>query len=198
MGTDKALLQLAGRTLLARVAEALAEVTEEILVVGREYVPDDLPLVTIPDEVPGGGPLAGLYTGLRHASHPHAVVVGCDHPFLQPRLLTALIELSPSWDAVVPRVSGQEQPLVALYARALSPHIEAALARGHRSMRHLLRTVSVRYVDEAELIRWDPDLQSFLNVNDLDTWNTVRARAEHRLDEVSSNSSLTDGNTTVP
>lgn len=63
-GSDKALAELAGRTLLARAVEALSAWCDHVVVVGRETAPAP----TLPDwPGPGLGPLGGLAAALNHA-----------------------------------------------------------------------------------------------------------------------------------
>jgi len=65
-GSDKALAQLGGRTLIERAVEALALWCDAVIVVGR----DAAPAPCIPDwPRPGMGPLGGIAAALRHARH---------------------------------------------------------------------------------------------------------------------------------
>jgi hypothetical protein len=64
-GSDKALAELDGRTLLARAVEALQAQCDAVVVVGRE----DAPVPTLPDRPrPGMGPLGGIAAALHHAA----------------------------------------------------------------------------------------------------------------------------------
>lgn len=63
-GSDKALAELGGHTLLALAVDALSGWCEHVIVVGRELAPAP----THPDwPRPGMGPLGGLAAALRHA-----------------------------------------------------------------------------------------------------------------------------------
>ena len=57
--------------------------------------------------------------------------------------------------------------------RALAPHIEALLEAGERSVKSLLASCQVRYVDADEVRAVDPELRSFRNLNtraDYEAW----------------------------
>lgn len=167
-GQDKALLRLGAVTLLEQTIQRLLTVAQEVVVVGpRPEVARPRWVRTVDDDLPGAGPLAALLTGLEAAGHPLAVVVGCDLPFLDPAVLAALVELSPGWDVVAPRVGGQLQPLHAVYAKTCVPALQELVWSGVRRAVALAEggRVRVRYVEEQELRVVDPELRSFFNLN---------------------------------
>jgi molybdopterin-guanine dinucleotide biosynthesis protein A len=110
MGTDKALLELDGETLLARSIRIVSAVVPELLIVGRTTLPSGMEgTPAIEDAYPGAGPLGGVATGLEHLGAERVLVVACDLPFLQVELLGLLLDLAPGYDAVVP-VAGRSGP----------------------------------------------------------------------------------------
>ncbi len=60
-GVDKAGLEIAGRTLLALVLDALLD-ADEVVVVGAA-VPTERPVTFVREDPPSGGPVAGVLTG---------------------------------------------------------------------------------------------------------------------------------------
>lgn len=166
-GVNKALLEIGGRRVIDRLLDALRPLaTDEIVVVNNDGSLVGLPGTrVVPDVDPGGGALVGLYSGLRAVRTPLATVTACDMPFVSTPLLRRLLALAADYDAVVPVLAEQPEPLHAVYRRACLPAIEAALAAGRKRVIAFFDRVRVRYVGEAELRAWDPDLRSFLNVN---------------------------------
>ena len=63
-GTDKALVQLAGKTMLQRTVELLAQVCDNVRVVAPAGKYNDVPWPVIADRWPGEGPLGGILTAL--------------------------------------------------------------------------------------------------------------------------------------
>lgn len=176
---DKGLLDVGGRPVAARQAEALvAAGAEEVLLVGGDrarHAP--LGLRHVDDETPGAGPVAGLATALRASRATRAVlIVGCDLPLLEPALLRSLVALvAGDVDAVVPRVGERAQPLCAAYAPRIAALASARVASGDPRLVPFVESLRVRWVDEPALRAVDPTLRSFVNVNTPD--DLARARA---------------------
>jgi molybdenum cofactor guanylyltransferase len=176
MGRDKALLPVASETPLTFVehlASLLSPICNTVHLVardetsGRVYaaLPTSQTWQLIYDQVPGQGPLMGLYSGLQAISSSHALVLAVDQPFVQPALLSWLHAFPLSGEILIPRVQGIPQVLLARYPRAVLPAIEACLKRGRRDPRALLDLVPVRFLEEDVLRTLDPELHSFLNIN---------------------------------
>ena len=118
------------------------------------------------DLYPGRGPLGGIYTGLLASQSSHSVVVACDMPFLNIELLRYMIELSPDFDAVVPRLEeGKVEPLHAIYSKSCLDNMKIQLEHNQLEINHFLNTARVRYVERAECQRLDPQLLTFFNIN---------------------------------
>jgi molybdopterin-guanine dinucleotide biosynthesis protein A len=93
------------------------------------------------------------------------LLVGCDTPFLQPALLERVVQAGACREAAVPRLEGIPQTLQATYSRRCLSTIERLLAHGRPGLRDLLLLTDVAYLDTDEIIKTDPDLLSFFNVN---------------------------------
>jgi molybdopterin-guanine dinucleotide biosynthesis protein A len=151
MGIDKPLIPIGGQRLIERVVGTLAQVVEEVLLVGQGAARLSwLGLPCIEDLLPGG-PLAGIYTALAAARHPHCLIVACDMPFLDPPLLAYLLEQAPGWDVVVPYMDGHLEPLHAVYTRSCQEVVGEMLARGETCPLDLYPRVRTRYVGPEEI-----------------------------------------------
>lgn len=176
MGSNKALLPVPGApalTFIEHLASHLSVVCAEVLLVardeisGKEYLssPQSQNWCLVCDQAPDQGPLMGLYSGLRATTFSHALVLAVDLPFVQPALLAWLRAFPLTGEALVPRVQGIPQVLLARYPRAILPAIEECLRHGRRDPRALLDRVPVRFLEEKQVREVDPELRSFVNVN---------------------------------
>ena len=185
MGTDKALLSLAGRTLLERAIARVASVADDVQIVGERNAYHRFGVPVVPDAFPGAGTLGGIATALRHARHDAVLVVACDMPFLSVRLLTAMAEQPSDADALVPVTAAARsdqggtrtyETLHAIYRRSCLRPFERRIANGELKVVSALSDVRMRELPEAWLRRYDPDLDSFMNTNDAADWATAQAR----------------------
>ena len=166
MGTDKSFVPVHGRPMIDWVLAAVQGLgTETFLITNRPVAYTHLGLPLFGDLYPDSGPLGGVYTALTQAVHPHVLVVACDMPFLCRDLLGYMLSLVPDYDVVVPRLAGIPEPLHAAYSRACLAPIRARLEAGQRKMINFYADVRVRYLDEPELDRFDPEHRSFYNLN---------------------------------
>jgi molybdenum cofactor guanylyltransferase len=138
-GSDKALAEIDGRSLLSRAVDALSGWCEHVVVVGRETAP----AATLPDwPAPGLGPLGGLAAALRHArdeGYREVLSCGVDSVFL-PEDLPGLLAPAPACLA--------DQPVVGLWPAGALAHAEAILSGdGRRSMYAFAEAVGARMVE---------------------------------------------------
>lgn len=178
MGTDKALAEIApGVRVMDRMVETLQAVAGEVVAVTNDPGKlRGLPVRVVVDPVPFEGPLAALREGLRAARTEWSLAVSCDLPLLGAGFVRHLWSLRGDCDAVVPRTERGDHPLSALYRRTCLAAIEGALARGERRMVSFYPDVRVRRVEEGELRRVEPGLESLVNVNTPEELREVRER----------------------
>jgi len=125
-GSDKALAELGGRTLLARAVDTLSGWCEYVVVAGRETAPAPC----IPDWPQAGmGPLAGIAAGLRLArddGYDSVLTIGVDSVGL-PDNLPELLTPAPAY--------AESQPVVGHWPAGTVDAIETLLlTEGKHSM----------------------------------------------------------------
>lgn len=139
-GADKALLPLAGESLIARIAARFAPQVEHLAIAanGDPARFAGLGLPVLPDAPPSRGPLSGILAGLDWAAPLGAtalVSTPVDLPFLPadlvPRLCLAA-EFAPSGLAIA-RASDRAQPASAIWPVALRTPLRDFLASGETS-----------------------------------------------------------------
>ncbi|OPY49378.1 MAG: molybdopterin-guanine dinucleotide biosynthesis protein MobA [Methanosaeta sp. PtaU1.Bin055] len=173
IGSEKAFLEFFGMTMIERAVEVAGQVAGDLVVVGRDMdqlrrlkaVVPEARLVA--DSVQGFGPVAGLAAGMAAAEGELALAVGCDLPFINPRVVDLLFDLAEGYDAAVPeREGGLLEPLHAVYkAGFMARACREALAAGERRIRPPLEGLRVKKVSLDLLRPLDPDLLSLFNLN---------------------------------
>ena len=182
LGRDKVFETIDGENLLQRVVTCLASLTDRIILVAapRQSIPPlppHLKVSKVVDIYPGKGSLGGIYTGLSASDYSHSLVVACDMPFLNLALLRHLIWLCPRFDAVIPRIARLLEPLHAVYSKSCLAAIEVLLQQDKLRITDLLDQIRVRYVEEDEIDRFDPERLSFFNINTAADLERARALA---------------------
>jgi molybdenum cofactor guanylyltransferase len=178
MGADKALLELAGQTLLQRTLELGRAVSEDVRIVGaHEKFGEFAPVVE--DKYPNRGPLGGIHAALASTSSEFNLVVAVDLPFLEKRFLQHLVAEALASDAVVTLARGGGlQPLCAVYRREFAVLAEQALAAGRNKIDTLFAQTSVRIMEEDELARFAFSPAMFDNLNTQEEWERARQRLQ--------------------
>jgi molybdenum cofactor guanylyltransferase len=141
MGRDKALLEVDGVAMAARVAHVLvAAGAEPVIAVGGAATElAGLGLEVVPDDRPGEGPLTATLTALQHLSMPVVAVLGCD--LVAPSEATvrtmvgALAAAAPPILGALPVVDGVRQWTHAAWRLGALAPLQAAADAGRRSLR---------------------------------------------------------------
>jgi len=169
LGRSKPLQPIGNKSLIQWVIDRLAILSAEIIIATAhgEAIPcsSTATIRTVADVYPDRGPLGGIYSGLRASSSARAIVAGCDTPFLSVDLLQYITQASPASDVVVPRMNHKVEPLCAVYSRNCVAPIQELLEQNESRIIELFSMVRVRYIEEDEVNRFDPEHLSFFNIN---------------------------------
>jgi molybdopterin-guanine dinucleotide biosynthesis protein A len=137
MGQDKALLSLAGRSLLDLALDKL----RALPLAGAPRIAaarSDLSAhaTVIADRRPGCGPLSGIEAALAASAQPLNVFLPVDIPLLPSQFLLWMLQRAAITGALVtvPRIGGWPQPLCAVYHRDLLGPITASLLTGEHKV----------------------------------------------------------------
>jgi molybdopterin-guanine dinucleotide biosynthesis protein A len=167
MGTDKAFVELDGRTLLSRALDLARSVTRDVHIVGdpakfSPFAP------TIEDLFPDCGPLGGIHAALRSSHTDLNLILAVDIPFVSPPLLQFVImRARNSAPAIVTlaQADGRSQPLCAVYRKPFADAAEQSLCAGHNKIDKLFEATATQVISEEELESAGFPMNMFRNLN---------------------------------
>ncbi|TVR74908.1 MAG: molybdenum cofactor guanylyltransferase [Sphaerobacteraceae bacterium] len=175
MGEDKALLEVDGRPMIEYVINAAKSVADETIIVATdrpEY--EQFECRVVPDRLPKSGSLGGIYTALSEVKHDRCLVLACDMPFVNVKLLQHMIDRSSDYDVLIPSLDAERsdqgvaetlETLHAIYSKSCLPAIQRQLDAGVYKVVGFFTEVNVQKVPQEEVAEIDSQLLSFFNTN---------------------------------
>jgi len=165
-GADKSRLIVEGRPIIVRQLDVLRRITSSIAIIANDASRfADLGLPIHADVIPGTGALGGLYTALVHAPADRVLVVACDLPFLDERLLARLADLAAGADGAWVRTARGPEPFLACYRRSAADTVRGELEAGYLRAQDLARVLRLVELDEAAVAEFGPVSRLLANVN---------------------------------
>jgi len=163
MGTDKALLQINGKTLLECALEICRPVCGDILISSNNPEHEKFGYKIIPDEIKNCGPLCGIYSCLKKSETPWNFIISVDAAFVEPAFIEYLINETDDSDAIVPVHDKGKEPLISMYHKNGLVEMQKHLKSGDLKMQNLINTINAKFVDSQNWIEKYPKI--FCNLN---------------------------------
>ncbi|TVZ59512.1 molybdopterin-guanine dinucleotide biosynthesis protein A [Flavobacteriaceae bacterium MAR_2010_105] len=175
MGTDKGFLKLDNITFMERIIETLKPFVNEIMVVSNNDKYEQFGHKRLDDFITDAGPLAGLYTGLYHSKTEYNLVLSCDVPLVNSKILNVLFEDIDTTSEVIQLESeGKTMPLIAIYKKQCLQRCLDLLQNGERRLQ-----VAVEQF-KTKTISIDSELNQYVqNINTLEQFKALEHAIEH-------------------
>ena len=184
-GRDKALVEFAGRPMLARMIEAVRGTSSEVRIVAVPGKYDAFEMEIVEDCWPGEGPLGGIVTALLHTRETEPerewnLIVSCDMPFLTADWLRFLAERAAISEAqvVVPHSQHGPEPLCACWRTDAVDSLQSAFERGVRKVTQGIALLRAEVLDERDWKRFDSAGRLFWNMNTAADYEEARKIVE--------------------
>jgi molybdopterin-guanine dinucleotide biosynthesis protein A len=174
MGSNKAFLELKGKTFIELQIELLREIFDEIFIsanTSSEY--EYLNLSIFKDVYPDKGPLGGIYTSLINSNSLHTFMLACDMPFIGPELINHLKDLTKEYDVVIPKSEKGLEPLHAFYSKKCIDPIKRSLDEDNLRIISFFPHVNVKIVELDSLNLPDSFKNSIKNLNTRNDYEDV-------------------------
>ena len=174
---DKCFLTINNKPLIQHAIDKTSIVADEIIVAARNRKQGEQirgkthnKVILVFDSLKDFGPIAGFLSGLKRASFSYSLVIGCDMPFVNERVVEFLFEIAftGGYDAVVPRwENGLVEPLHAVYRNEpMLTAIKEATKRGEVKIFDVLSQLkNVYFLPVSKIREIDPELKTFTNIN---------------------------------
>ncbi len=193
-GRDKALAELGGKPMLARmlalVDDAVSSETSArtAVLIGSAEKYGTIWTQCVEDRWPGEGPLGGIVTALLQTRETKLLcdwnlIVSCDMPFLTADWLRFLGERAAESAAqvVVPHSAHGPEPLCACWRTDAAEMLQVAFERGVRKVTQGISLLSAEVLDARDWKRFDSAGRLFWNMNTAADYEEARriVEAEH-------------------
>jgi molybdopterin-guanine dinucleotide biosynthesis protein A len=163
MGEPKAIAELAGRPMVARIVATVGSAGLEPIVVAKPDSPLpklDCRVLAEPSEP--RHPLTGLVAALQASAGRGVVAIGCDMPLVPARFLTWLAQLEE--EVAVCEVGGRLEPLLGRYSAAACDALAEARDAG-TPVREAVAALNPFVIDDARIERFGDPRRIVFNVN---------------------------------
>ncbi|HWJ04133.1 MAG TPA: molybdenum cofactor guanylyltransferase [Verrucomicrobiae bacterium] len=175
MGTNKAMLELQNRPIIAGIVAELKRKFKSILIVANEpSIYAGLGVTVVPDEYPGYGPLAGIHAGLKAAPGEGIFLVPCDMPFVNAELGLEMLANLQGADGLVLQKDGYLEPLYAIYTKRCLPIIESFLLEKRLKVIDFYQFVNIKILSTEKLCVTRPVEEILFNVNTPEDFDQAR------------------------
>lgn len=155
-GFDKQTIQIDGLWIAVRIAQSLATVFDDVLLVtNRPELYRDSGFRVVGDILPDAGPLGGIHAGLTYAKQEQLFVTACDMPYINEHYLRWLCRAARDEGAkkdalVVQLVNGMLEPMNAIYRKSCLPQVERSIIGGERKIADKVPSGGKHAIDRGE------------------------------------------------
>jgi molybdopterin-guanine dinucleotide biosynthesis protein A len=165
MGTDKGLQELCGKPLISYTIKVLSELCNSIIISTSSDAYQSFGYKTVADEIPGIGPMGGIYTALKQSNTEKNLLLSCDLPFVSMELLSFILKNSEGYQVTVPWEGNHHyEPLCGFYHLSVLEQIQGFIEENNYKLPDLFKEIAInRLVINKELDFYTEEL--FLNVN---------------------------------
>jgi molybdopterin-guanine dinucleotide biosynthesis protein A len=184
-GRDKALVEFAGKPMLARMIELLRNTSKDVKIVSAPEKYADFETRIVEDLWPGEGPLGGIVTALLHTQENEPtcewnLIVSCDMPFLTPDWMAFLAGSAARSGAQVVLAHSDHgpEPLCACWRTDGVGILQSAFERGVRKVTQGISLLSAEVLDERDWKRFDSAGRLFWNMNTAADYEEARRIVE--------------------
>lgn len=147
MGTNKALLELKGKTMIQHSIDAIESLCDELIISANTNEYSHLNYLVVEDEIKNIGPIGGLHSALKTSKEGLLLTVPCDTPFISSNTFIEIIEKLQDFDICFAHSKKGVEPLIAGYRTNILNKLESLVDQGLRKMQNLAKEFHAGFVE---------------------------------------------------
>ncbi len=168
-GQDKGLCTLAGKPMIDYPLAALKNICDDIIISTNDPRYDTLGYKIIKDNIKNIGPLGGIYSALHESKTEDNIIVSCDMPFLNEKLLNYILE-NKNNHLIAAAYEGQYvEPLCSYYNKKVIPIIEKLISNEQFKLQVLLKKANYKKIMINKNLEFYQN-HLFLNINTINEY----------------------------
>lgn len=163
MGEDKGLMLLNGKAMIQHIIDTVKTLVDDVIIVSNQKGYNKFGYAVYHDSIKNAGPLAGLYEGLTHTKTKKNIVLSCDVPFVNNKVIKTLIENCENTDVVICENENKTHQLIGVYDKSCANFFKEELENNQRKVKLALSKLNTKTINLNHL-----DNQLFKNINSKD------------------------------
>lgn len=163
MGVDKGLMTFRGKAMVEHVINVVKPLVTAIMVVSNNNEYEQFGYPVYKDIIKDKGPIAGIYTGLKHSQTTKNIVLSCDVPFINEAVLKLLINNCEDVDVVIPENDSRTHQLIGVYDKSCVSTFKTELDMDQLKLKLAIKKLNCKVVDANHI-----DAKFFNNINSKD------------------------------
>lgn len=167
-GSNKALSEFSGKSFLQNSVELLIPYTQQVVVSGSYPEYETLQLPVLKDEIPGIGPMGGIYTALKQCTTDWFLILTCDMPLISAPIITQMLNAYDQGDVIGWNQGENGGPFPLLISKDVIQWIEKNIREKKYSVKQLFqwkKSYCLNISDE-----WS---SCFVNINTLHDYKKI-------------------------
>lgn len=165
MGSEKGLVHLAGLPMINYAIQVLSTVCKNIIISTSSEDYKSLGYQVVADEIPGIGPMGGIFSALRQSKTEKNLVLSCDMPFVTKELMLFILENAEGFQVAVPWHGNRHyEPLCAFYNIQIVSLLRKFIQEGNYKLPDLFEEIHINKLTiNSKQVFFDENI--FFNVN---------------------------------
>uniref|UniRef100_A0A7C5Z186 Molybdenum cofactor guanylyltransferase n=1 Tax=Caldicellulosiruptor owensensis TaxID=55205 RepID=A0A7C5Z186_9FIRM len=164
LGFDKLNLKIGNQRVVQIIDRSIGSLFDKKFIVVKKGYVEFEGFEVIKDRIEIDAPVAGVLTSLMVSETNKNFIIACDMPFVKKELVEYMLGFD-GYDAVVPYYNGYFEPLFCVYSKAFLEKALDLVEKSIFSLSALLQSLNIRRIELDEILRFDPYLESFKNIN---------------------------------